>query len=74
MANKTYSEIAGKLQKFSRACYDKDGSYSYACGVFQTMLAAAMAKSSPEDQAWAIKLLEDLTTFEETGKLSKQFS
>jgi hypothetical protein len=58
MNKQTYSDIAASLNDFANMSYEDKGSFSYACGTFQSMLSGLVAELPKHKQAEFMKTLE----------------
>jgi hypothetical protein len=54
----TYSEIAASLNDFANLSYKDKGSFSYACGTFQSMLASLVADLPKHKQMEFVQTME----------------
>jgi hypothetical protein len=67
MIKQTYSDIAASINDFADLSYKDKGSFSYACGTFQSMLATLVADLPKHKQAEFLKTLEHAK--DRTGRL-----
>jgi hypothetical protein len=57
MTKATYSEIANELRETSKVCMEVKGSYSYATGVYESILAGLVADLPKHKQAEVLRTL-----------------
>jgi len=55
----TYLEVSASLNDFANLSYQDRGSFSYACGTFQSMLSNLVADLPKHKQAEFLQTLED---------------
>jgi hypothetical protein len=54
----TYLEVSASLNDFANLSYQDRGSFSYACGTFQSMLSSMVADLPKHKQAEFLRTLE----------------
>jgi hypothetical protein len=57
MTKVTYSEIANELRETSKVCMEVKGSYSYATGVYESIIAGLVADLPKHKQAEVMRTL-----------------
>jgi len=55
----TYLEVSASLNDFANLSYQDRGSFSYACGTFQSMLSSLVSELPKHKQAEFLQTLED---------------
>ena len=55
----TYLEVSATLNDYANLSYQDRGSFSYACGTFQSMLSSLVADLPKHKQAEFLQTLED---------------
>ena len=53
-----YSDVAASIKSFSNASYEDHGSFSYACGTFESMLSYLVAELPKHKQMEFMKALD----------------
>ena len=57
MTKVTYSEVANELRETSKVCMEVKGSYAYATGVYESILAGLVADLPKHKQAEVMRTL-----------------
>lgn len=57
MTKVTYSEVANELRETSKVCLETKGSYAYATGVYESILAGLVADLPKHKQAEVMRTL-----------------
>jgi hypothetical protein len=58
MTKVTYSEIANELRETSKVCMETKGSYSYATGAYESILAGIVVDLPKHKQAEVMRTLK----------------